>query len=48
VSSGAAAWLADLLLRTTPAAVQHPLLVVMLRLIAVPERLLVPNITGAF
>jgi len=47
VSSGAAAWLADLLVRTTPAAVQHPLLVVaMLLLTAAPVRLLVPNITG--
>jgi solute carrier family 13 (sodium-dependent dicarboxylate transporter), member 2/3/5 len=47
VSSGAAAWLADLLVRTTPATVQHPLLVVaMLLLTAAPVRLLVPNITG--
>lgn len=47
VSSGAAAWLADLLVRGTPGAAQHPLLIVaMLLLTAAPVRLLVPNITG--
>jgi sodium-dependent dicarboxylate transporter 2/3/5 len=47
VSSGAASWLADLLVRTTPAAAASPLLVVItLLLAAAPVRLLVPNITG--
>jgi sodium-dependent dicarboxylate transporter 2/3/5 len=47
VSSGAADWLADLLVRGTPGAAQHPLLIVaMLLLAAAPVRLLVPNITG--
>jgi hypothetical protein len=45
-SGGAAAWLADLLVRTTPAAAQHPLLIAaMLLLTAAPVRLLVPTIT---
>ena len=47
VSSGSAAWMADLLVRSTPAFTQHPLLVVAILLIAAaPVRLLVPNITG--
>jgi solute carrier family 13 (sodium-dependent dicarboxylate transporter), member 2/3/5 len=47
VSSGAAAWLADTLVRTTPAAATSPLAVVVTLLLAVaPVRLLVPNITG--
>jgi sodium-dependent dicarboxylate transporter 2/3/5 len=47
VSSGAADWLADLLVRGTPGTAQQPLLIVaMLLLAAAPVRLLVPNITG--
>ncbi len=47
VSSGAADWLAGLLVRGTPGSAQQPLLiVVMLLLAAAPVRLLVPNITG--
>jgi di/tricarboxylate transporter len=47
VSSGAADWLADVLVRGTPGAARQPLLVVALLLLAAaPVRLLVPNITG--
>jgi anion transporter len=47
VSSGAAAWLADLLVRITPVATHQPWRVVTtLLLAAAPVRLLVPNITG--
>jgi sodium-dependent dicarboxylate transporter 2/3/5 len=47
VSSGAADWLADLLVRGTPGTAQQALLIVaMLLLAAAPVRLLVPNITG--
>jgi solute carrier family 13 (sodium-dependent dicarboxylate transporter), member 2/3/5 len=47
MSSGAADWLADLLVRSTPGSAQQPLTVVaMLLLAAAPVRLLVPNITG--
>jgi solute carrier family 13 (sodium-dependent dicarboxylate transporter), member 2/3/5 len=45
-SSGAADWLADLLVRATPGSAQHPLLIVAMLLAAAPVRLLVPNITG--
>jgi sodium-dependent dicarboxylate transporter 2/3/5 len=47
VSSGAADWLAALLVRALPRSGHQPLLVVaMLLLAAAPVRLLVPNITG--
>ena len=47
VSSGAADWLAALLVRALPRSAHQPLLVVaMLLLTAAPVRLLVPNITG--
>jgi di/tricarboxylate transporter len=47
VSSGAADWLAALLVQALPRSEHQPLLVVaMLLLAAAPVRLLVPNITG--
>ena len=47
VSSGAADWLAALLVRGTPGSAQQPLLIVVLLLLAAaPVRLVVPNITG--
>jgi solute carrier family 13 (sodium-dependent dicarboxylate transporter), member 2/3/5 len=47
VASGAADWLAGLLVWATPGSAQQPLLVVaVLLLAAAPVRLLVPNITG--
>jgi solute carrier family 13 (sodium-dependent dicarboxylate transporter), member 2/3/5 len=47
MSSGAADWLADWLVRRTPGSAQPPLLIIaMLLLTAAPIRLLVPNITG--
>jgi solute carrier family 13 (sodium-dependent dicarboxylate transporter), member 2/3/5 len=45
--SGAGAWMAALLVHSTPALTQHPaLLVVVLLLATAPVRLLIPNITG--
>lgn len=45
--SGAGAWMAALLVRSTPALTQHPpLLIVVLLLATAPVRLLIPNITG--
>jgi anion transporter len=45
--SGAGAWMATLLVQSTPAFTQHPLLlVVALLLVTAPVRLLIPNITG--
>ena len=47
ISSGAADWLAEFLVRHTPGSASQPLVVVvMLLLVAAPVRLLVPNITG--
>jgi di/tricarboxylate transporter len=47
VSSGAAPWMANLLVLYIPAFSQHPLLVVaILLLAAAPVRLVIPNITG--
>ena len=46
-SSGASAWMAALLVNSTPAFTQHPVLVVLvLLLVSAPVRLLIPNITG--
>jgi di/tricarboxylate transporter len=46
-SSGASAWIAALLVHSTPAFTQHPWLVVLvLLLVSAPVRLLIPNITG--
>jgi anion transporter len=46
-SSGASAWLATLIVGSTPALAQQPLLVVVVLLLAAaPVRLLIPNITG--
>jgi sodium-dependent dicarboxylate transporter 2/3/5 len=43
----AAAWMATLLVQSTPALTQHPLLlIVALLLVTAPVRLLIPNITG--
>jgi anion transporter len=45
--SGAGAWMATLLVQSTPAFTQHPLLlIVALLLVTAPVRLLIPNITG--
>lgn len=45
--SGAGAWMAALLVHSTPALTQHPpLLIVVLLLATAPVRLLIPNITG--
>jgi sodium-dependent dicarboxylate transporter 2/3/5 len=47
ISSGAADWLAEFLVRHTPGSASQPLVVVvMLLLVAAPVRLLMPNITG--
>jgi anion transporter len=47
IDSGAGAWMADLLVATTPVLTQRPVLVVLLLLLATaPVRLLIPNITG--
>jgi len=47
VHSGAGAWMASLLIQSTPALAQHPyLLIVVLLLATAPVRLLIPNITG--
>jgi anion transporter len=47
INSGAGAWLATLLVHSTPAFTQYPLLVVALLLVAAaPVRLLIPNISG--
>ena len=47
MQSGAGAWLATLLVQSTPALSQHPLLlIVALLLVTAPVRLLIPNITG--
>jgi anion transporter len=47
ISSGAGAWVATLIVHSTPAFKQHPLLVVVLLLVAAaPVRLLIPNISG--
>lgn len=46
-SSGASAWIAELTVRGMPAFSQHPILVVVVLLLAAaPLRLLIPNITG--
>jgi sodium-dependent dicarboxylate transporter 2/3/5 len=46
-SSGASAWIAALIVGSTPALAQQPLLVVVVLLLAAaPVRLLIPNITG--
>ena len=46
-SSGASAWIAALIVGSTPALAQQPLLVVLVLLLAAaPVRLLIPNITG--
>jgi solute carrier family 13 (sodium-dependent dicarboxylate transporter), member 2/3/5 len=46
-SSGASAWIAEVIVRGMPAFSQQPFLVlVLLLLIAAPVRLLIPNITG--
>jgi anion transporter len=46
-SSGASAWMADLLVHSTPAFTQQPVFVVLVLLLAsAPVRLLIPNITG--
>jgi anion transporter len=45
--SGAGAWMATLLVQSTPAFTQHPLLLILaLLLVTAPVRLLIPNITG--
>jgi di/tricarboxylate transporter len=47
INSGAGAWLATLIVQSTPAFTQQPLLVVALLLVAAaPVRLLIPNISG--
>lgn len=47
ISSGAGDWLAHLLVHSLPALARHPLLVVVVLLLAAaPVRLLIPNITG--
>jgi anion transporter len=47
ISSGAGAWMATLIVNSTPALAQQPLLVVVVLLLAAaPIRLLIPNITG--
>lgn len=47
IRSGAGAWMATLLVQSTPAFTQHPLLlIVALLLVTAPVRLLIPNITG--
>jgi len=47
IDSGAGSWMANLVVRSTPALKQHPLLVVgVLILAAAPVRVLIPNITG--
>jgi anion transporter len=47
IHSGAGAWMATLLVQSTPAFSQHPLLlIVALLLVTAPVRLLIPNITG--
>jgi sodium-dependent dicarboxylate transporter 2/3/5 len=47
IDSGAGQWLAAVLMNNIPALRQHPLLVVLVLLIAsAPVRLLIPNITG--
>ena len=47
IHSGAGAWMATLLVQSTPALTQHPLLlIVALLLVTAPVRLLIPNITG--
>jgi anion transporter len=46
-SSGAGAWIAESIVRSTPVFSQQPILVVvLLLLVAAPIRLLIPNITG--
>ena len=46
-SSGASAWIAEIIVRSMPAFSHQPVLVlVLLLLIAAPVRLLIPNITG--
>ena len=46
-SSGASAWIASLLVHSTPAYTQQPVFVVLiLLLVSAPVRLLIPNITG--
>jgi sodium-dependent dicarboxylate transporter 2/3/5 len=46
-SSGASAWMAALLVNSTPAFTHHPVFVVLVLLLAsAPVRLLIPNITG--
>lgn len=46
-SSGASAWMADLLIHSTPMFTQRPVFVVLVLLLAsAPVRLLIPNITG--
>ena len=47
VSSGASAWIAEIIIRGMPAFSRQPLLVIgLLLMIAAPIRLLIPNITG--
>ena len=47
ISSGAGAWIGNIIVRSLPAMSEYPLLVVaVLLLTAVPVRLLIPNITG--
>ncbi|MCZ6874003.1 MAG: SLC13 family permease [bacterium] len=47
IDSGAGQWLANLLLNSMPSLQHHPLLVVLVLLLAAaPVRLLIPNITG--
>jgi len=46
-TSGASAWIADLIVRSIPGLSQHPFLVVgILLLVSAPVRLMIPNITG--
>jgi sodium-dependent dicarboxylate transporter 2/3/5 len=47
IDSGAGAWIASLIIHSSPAFAQQPLLVVVVLLLAAaPVRLLIPNITG--
>lgn len=47
INSGAGAWLAALIIQTTPGLAHYPMLVVVVLLLAAaPVRLLIPNITG--